>query len=195
MPNGPVDQLSVALDAAEQVIAGVRPTQWDSPTGCAEWSVRDLVDHLVAGNFRFAALLSRVPSAAAEVPSDVDADRLEGYRQSVGALLDAFRRPGALEAVITVPIGSIPGIVALHLRTVEALVHGWDLAVATRQPADFPEDLAEQELTFSRAKLGDLPPGRSPFAPPQPVADDARAIDRLAACLGRPVTGATDRTN
>lgn len=193
MPNGPVDHLSVALGAAEQVIAGVRPTQWGSPTGCPEWSVRDLVDHLVAGNLRFAALLSGAPSAA-DVPSDAGADRLEGYRQSVGALLDAFRRPGALEAVVTVPIGSVPGVVALHLRTVEALVHGWDLAMATGQPADFPEDLAEQELTFTRAKLGDLPPGRSPFAPPQPVPDDARAIERLAACLGRPVTGATDRT-
>ncbi|MGO9080916.1 MAG: maleylpyruvate isomerase N-terminal domain-containing protein [Streptosporangiaceae bacterium] len=30
---------------------------------------------------------------------------------------------------------------------------------------------------------------RRPFAPPQPVADSAPAIDRLAALLGRPVTG------
>jgi hypothetical protein len=36
--------------------------------------------------------------------------------------------------------------------------------------------------------LAALPAGRSPFGPPQPVATDAPAIDRLAACLGRAVT-------
>jgi uncharacterized protein (TIGR03086 family) len=78
-------------------------------------------------------------------------------------------------------------MVALDLRITEVLVHGWDLARATGQPATFPDDLAEQELAFSRAKLADIPSDRSPFAPPQPVAEDAPAIDRLAACLGRSV--------
>ena len=76
----------------------------------------------------------------------------------------------------------------MHLRIVEALVHGWDLARATGQPAEFPDDLPERELTFTRGKLADLPPDGRPFAPPRPVADDAPAIDRLAACLGRRVT-------
>lgn len=53
---------------------------------------------------------------------------------------------------------------------------------------DFPDDIVEQELTFTRAKLGDVPPGRTPFAPEQPAAQDAAPIDRLAACLGRKVT-------
>jgi uncharacterized protein (TIGR03086 family) len=67
-----------------------------------------------------------------------------------------------------VPIGSVPGIAALHPRITEVLVHGWDLARATGQHAEFPEDLAEQELAFSRSKLADIPEGRTPFAPPQP---------------------------
>ena len=67
-------------------------------------------------------------------------------------------------------------------------MHGWDLARATGQPAEFPDDLPERELTFTRGKLADLPPDRRPFAPPRPVADDAPAIDRLAACLGRRAT-------
>ena len=71
------------------------------------------------------------------------------------------------------------------------LVHGWDLARATGQPASFPDDLAEQELAFSRHKLADIPAGRHPFGPPQPVAAEAPAIGRLAACLGRTVTTGT----
>jgi hypothetical protein len=34
-----------------------------------------------------------------------------------------------------------------------------------------------------------LPPDRTPFAPPQDVTDDAPALDRLAALLGRTVSG------
>jgi hypothetical protein len=36
--------------------------------------------------------------------------------------------------------------------------------------------------------LANIPPDRHPFAPPQPVAGLAPAIDQLAACLGRDVT-------
>jgi uncharacterized protein (TIGR03086 family) len=117
-----------------------------------------------------------------------DGDLVGAYRDSTSSLLDAFGRPGVLGRVFTVPFGPVPGIVALHLRVTEVLVHGWDLARAIQQPASFPSELAEHELTFSRDKLGEIPPSRSPFAPPQPVADDAPAIDRLAACLGRNVT-------
>lgn len=92
--------------------------------------------------------------------------------------------------MVTVPFGTVPGAVALHLRMTEILVHGWDLAQAIGHPTDgFPADLAEDELTFSRGALGDIPPDRSPFAPPRPVDDRAPAIDRLAALLGRRIVG------
>lgn len=184
----PAGQLSLALGVTERLIATVGEEQWGSPTPCTDWRVRDLVNHMVTGNNLFASALSGQPPAAPPGTSRPDADLLGAYRDSAGALLDAFRRPGALAKAVTVPLGTVPGIVALHLRLTEVLVHGWDLARATGQPATFPEDLAEQELAFSRDKLADIPPDRHPFMPPQPVADDAPAIDRLAACLGRDVT-------
>jgi uncharacterized protein (TIGR03086 family) len=188
MTTEPVDQLSAALNATGQVIAGVAGEQWAHPTPCPEWNVRDLVTHLITGNSMFASILHGAPPAAAQHIYRCDNDLLSAYHDSAGLLLTAFRSPGVLERVFTVPFGSVPGIVALHLRITEVLVHGWDLARATGRPATFPEDLADQELTFSRGKLAEIPPDRSPFASPQPVADDAPAIDRLAACLGRNVT-------
>ena len=88
---------------------------------------------------------------------------------------------------MTVPFGTVPGAVALHLRTTEVLAHGWDLARATGQSVEFPADVAERELAFSQSALEQLPPDRRPFAPPQPVSPDAPAIERLVACLGRSV--------
>jgi uncharacterized protein (TIGR03086 family) len=152
---------------------------------------------MVTSNHAFVRILSGAPARAPGSPApdapasglaDVpDRGLVEAYRDSAGALLAAFRQPGVLDRVHTVPIGPVPGIAALHLRITEVLVHGWDLARATGQHAEFPEDLAEQELAFSRRKLGDIPAGRTPFAPPQPVPDDAPAIDRLVALLGRNV--------
>jgi uncharacterized protein (TIGR03086 family) len=179
--------LSVALDATGQVIAAVPDGQWDDPTPCLEWKVGDLLNHLVAGNVLFASALDSSRPAVVHAPLRAEDDFLNAYRESAGVLLDAFGLPGVLDRVVTVPFGSVPGIVALHLRITEVLVHGWDLARAIKVPASFPEDLAEQELSFSRSKLADIPSDRSPFAPPQPVPDDAPAIDRLAACLGRGV--------
>jgi uncharacterized protein (TIGR03086 family) len=68
----------------------------------------------------------------------------------------------------------------------DLLTHGWDLARAIGQPVELPGDLVEQALAFAQVQLADVPrTGR--FDQAQPVADDAPAIDRLAALLGRPV--------
>jgi uncharacterized protein (TIGR03086 family) len=76
----------------------------------------------------------------------------------------------------------------LHLRITELLVHGWDLARATGQPAHLPDDLAEEELAFARGPHApDVPRTGHPFGPVQPCPDDTPAIDRLAAYLGRPI--------
>ena len=187
MPAEPADQLSRALDATERILLAVRDEQWDAPTPCTEWKVRDVVNHVVNGNTLFTRVLHGEPPAPARVLTGAGPELVGAYRDSAAAVLGAFREPGVLERVFTLPIGPVPGIVALHLRITEMLVHGWDVARAIGYAADFPADLAEQELVFSRAKLAELPPGRMPFAPPQPVAPDAPAIGRLAACLGRSV--------
>jgi len=192
----PLEPLSVALAATEHLVAGVRDDQWHNPTPCENWTVHDLVNHLVGGNRLFAGVLRGGPS-----PTPGDRSRLQGidhlgsdaaeaYRTSSADLVAAFAEPGVMERVVTVPAGTLPGVAALHLRVVEALVHGWDLAQATGQPVRFPDALVEQELAFTRRQLGNLPPapaGQGPFAPPQPVDEQAPAIDRLVACLGRQV--------
>jgi hypothetical protein len=43
------------------LIANIRPDQWNAPTPCTEWTVRDVVNHLVATNLVFAALIGDDP--------------------------------------------------------------------------------------------------------------------------------------
>jgi uncharacterized protein (TIGR03086 family) len=187
----PVEQLAGLLDDVEQLVAAVREDQWTAATPCTEWNVRELVNHLVRGNRQFAAALRGEQPPSPEPGDVLGGDPLAAFRAAAGGLLEALRQPGAMQRVVRVPFGTVPGSVALHLRNTELLVHGWDLARATGQSPAFPEPVAEQELAFSRGALGQIPPGRTPFGPPRPVADDAPAIDRLAALLGRQVTPST----
>jgi uncharacterized protein (TIGR03086 family) len=184
-PSSPADQLDVALSATGELVAGVRDDQWSAPTPCTEWTVRDLVNHLVGANRFFTARLRD------RTPPDRGADHLGGdptaaFRDSAAELQAAFDQPGVPERTFQAPIGALPGSALLQLRMTDLLVHAWDLAQATGQAAELPDDLAEQALAFSMARLASATrTGR--FGPAQPVADDAPAIDRLVAYLGRPV--------
>lgn len=181
----PVDDLAAVLDSTSALVAGV--SRWDAPTPCPEWTVRELVNHLVLGHRLFAAVLRGEEGGSLD-PRSSDAlgdDPVSAYRDAVAGLLAAFRQPGVLEQVFEVPAGAVPGIAAVHLRIVEELVHGWDLARATGQETKFEDAIVEREIAFSAAKLADLPAERSPFAPPVPVAEDAPPLDRLVALLGR----------
>jgi uncharacterized protein (TIGR03086 family) len=179
--------LDRTLDAAEAVVAAIQPGQWASPTPCTELDVRQVVNHLVSGNLLFAALVRGEPLP--ERGEDHLGDDPLGAFQAAGReLREAFARPGALEEVYTAPFGSGPGSALVHVRIVEHLAHGWDLARATGQQAGFPEDVAERTLAASRRMMATRPEGPgAPFGPEVPVAGDAPAIDRLAGFLGRTV--------
>jgi uncharacterized protein (TIGR03086 family) len=185
MATDQVEQLSRVLDVTGQLITGARDEQWARPTPCSEWNVRDLVSHIVGGNRLFTAILTRSEPPGPPDPANAPARLVRAYQDSAPELVAAFSQPGVLDEVFTVPFATVPGAVALHLRTIEMLVHGWDVARATGQPADFPAGITEQELAFSRSIIGQIPPDRHPFAPSLPEDDGAPAIDRLAALLGR----------
>lgn len=185
-PPPSVEQLTRALRAVGHLIAGIRPEQWSAPTPCTDWTVHELVNHLVGMNLVFAALLN--DQAPPERGTDVLGDDPAGaYHDSGVAVQGAFEQPGVLEREYRGPLGTATGAERLNIRIADLLAHGWDLGQATGQSADLPEDLAEQALTFVRTQLSTQSrTGR--FGPAQTVADDAPAIDRLVSFLGRPVT-------
>lgn len=191
-----VAALHQALDGMGELVAGVRPDQWTAPSTCPEWDVRALVDHVVFGNRAFAGILTGQPgppqgdirAGRDRDPAGIDPET--DWRSSVDELLEAFRAPGVLGRTFRSPLGEMPGAGLAGLRLTETLVHGWDLARSTGQRPPFADGPARAALDFT---LRQLPPGADrsafPFAPLQPVPDDAPALDRLAAHLGRRVDG------
>ena len=188
--QSPAGELEEALEAAGRLVADVKPDQWELPTPCTEWNVRQLVDHLVLGQQLFARVLRGEPfeqavTAVRSIGDRLGDDAAGAYDASARALLDAFTAPGVLERLVRVPFGTVPGAVARHLRVTECLVHGWDLATAIGVPFHPPETLVEQEIAFSHGLLGQVPPERHVFAASRPTVEGAPPIERLAALLGR----------
>jgi len=186
--TSPVDRLAAAVPLTGRLVDALERGEWELPTPCPGWTVRDVVNHLVLGHRRFAAAIT---GGTPPVPRDdlLGSDPGSAYWSSAEAMLAAFRSEGALERPVTIPAGTLPGSVACELRVVEALVHGWDLARATGRPLEFPAHLVEESIAFSEAQVGRIPADRTPFGPSQPAPDDAPPLDRLAALLGRSVGG------
>jgi uncharacterized protein (TIGR03086 family) len=158
-----VEQLGRAFAAVGDLITKVRPQQWSAPTPCTNWTVRQLVEHLIGMNRVFAALLADEPPPPRPAADHIEADPVGAYRDSAARLQAAFDQPGVLERTYRGPLGEATGAERLQIRLYDLLAHGWDLAQATGQPAALPDDAAELALAFVRIQLTEQArPVRSP---------------------------------
>jgi uncharacterized protein (TIGR03086 family) len=175
-----------ALQATTAIVANVRAEQFGDPTPCSEFDVLALLNHMVAGNLRFVAFAAGETGEATPATGQfVNGEALTPYRHSAEAVRRAWQDPALLETVVHLPIGDVPGAVALGIHTVEAIVHGWDLAAATGQPTEIEPELYAAAWLHCKDIDDDLRgPGR-PFGPAVTPPPDASDTDRLVAWLGR----------
>ena len=180
-----MDMINVYADAVQRNqkrVEHLRSDQLDDPTPCTEWTVQALLDHIIGGYRMFAtALGDTVPELATDMAAD--------HRAAGDAAVRAFGAAGALHRSLVLPVGEVPGDVALGLALTDAVIHGWDLAKATGQDTTIDESLATTLLAgLEQSVTADMrqPDGGMPvFAPPVPVDAGRPAGDRLVAFLGR----------
>jgi uncharacterized protein (TIGR03086 family) len=175
-----------ALEAATAIVANVDATHFASPTPCTEFDVRALLNHMIGGNYRFVKIARGEPGEPAPSTGDfVHDDALAAYRESAAAVSMAWSDEAVLTKTVHLPFGDFPGAFALGIHTVEAIVHGWDLAKATGQPTELDPDL--HAVAWANSKDIDESfrgPGR-PFGPAVVAPADASDTDKLMAWLGR----------
>jgi uncharacterized protein (TIGR03086 family) len=199
------------------LIDGIALEQLHAPTPCPEFDVSQLINHILQAIHFTGALMSDEPidmaSVVASGPPDLMAgDHRATYERTTKRLLGAFREPGALERTFDLPwIGQAPASVLLWFHMNEIVVHGWELAMATGQPADVDVDvdvdIAEALYENMKERIGpefrstpldpnddpysmerSLHAGGGPFGAPVPVPEDAPAFERLLAYTGRSAT-------
>ena len=175
-----------ALDFTGPYVAAVTGDQWGRDSVCDGWTVRELVNHLVSGNFWVSELVSG--KAIEEVGDRLDGDVLgddpaAAYAASATAAA-AFAEPGALERPMAVSYGPVPGSVYCGHRFIDVLIHGWDIAESTGQDTNLPLDLVEACWEVVEPQLADLE-GSGAFGTHVPVPADADLQTTLLAVLGR----------
>jgi uncharacterized protein (TIGR03086 family) len=172
-----------AQEAFAGVLARVNPDQLGAPTPCTEWTIGDLIDHVIGGNERVGlwAANRTEPQARPE-------DAVAAHRASALAAQNVFARPDGMTAMYKLPFGEVPGQVFVGMRTSDVLTHAWDLAFATNQSTDLDPELAAEQLVAVRAFVRPefRGPGR-PFGHEQSCSGDRAPADQLAAFLGRKV--------
>jgi uncharacterized protein (TIGR03086 family) len=183
-----ITQLDSILEGVSRVASGVRPDQFDNPTPCAQFVVRDLFDHMIGGASHFAPQLRGESPAGAIDPATLsDAERPAVLRGALDDLLDAAKSPGALGQTVEVPFGAVPGEVLARFLTIDGMVHTWDIAVSTGQ-AYAPDDaLANTVLGTARELIAAGMRDGDTFGSETAVPDDASPITRLVAFTGRAV--------
>jgi uncharacterized protein (TIGR03086 family) len=176
-----LDALDETFKHAHRVIAGVRPDQYDGSTPCSDWTVRDLLDHMVGVVSRIGWSVSGQASPA---PFELAADPGRQFQEAAAFTLAAWRSPGALDRTIDAGPGPMPGRALANINLLDTATHTWDLATATGQPATLPDDVAAAAL---EASLQTISPGLRPgrFAPPVDAPDAEHDTHRLVAFLGR----------
>jgi uncharacterized protein (TIGR03086 family) len=174
------DELTVltrGLDQAFELLGSVGEDDLDTPTPCAEWTVSDLVDHLVATPASFAQMVRGEEVDWSAPTPHVGDDRAAVFRTGVDALLGAWSAVGDGEA----PMGP-------DWQSAEVAVHTYDLAAALGRPTGgLDSEVAERGLALMQANL--KPEIRGPaFQAEQPAPEGADAYQRIAAFAGRSVT-------
>ena len=150
------EQLTYVLDSMEQLITNTRDDQLSMPTPCANWQVRDLINHFVGGGHMFAMACTRRRADARHGRTRARHARLRPRSGGSCCARDfdaAIAQPGAMERMVELPIGTVPVPAGLQVATFDVLVHCWDLATATGQSFDPPADVVAIADGFARQGL------------------------------------------
>ncbi|TWF79227.1 uncharacterized protein (TIGR03086 family) [Pseudonocardia hierapolitana] len=184
-----MQQYGRAQDAFETVLAAVRPDQWDAPSACTEWTVRDVAGHAIWGQRQMQAWATgadyadRRGAPGAPRPGDLaGSDPVPVWRsaraESVATLTpDALARTTSITGLGEVPLGAIVTLVITDLVT-----HTWDIGHGLGTDVRLDPELVTVAFDWARSNVVRRPGFFGPELAP-PAGSDEQT--RMLAFLGR----------
>ncbi|MCM2425385.1 TIGR03086 family metal-binding protein [Streptomyces sp. RKAG337] len=181
-----------ALRTAEEITGRIGATRLDVATPCGDWTLRQLLEHMVGQNHGFAAAArgeTKDRSVFADRP--VGDDPAGAFAASAADVAAAFSESGVLDRRWWLPEirdgRAFPAPVAIGFHFVDTVVHGWDVARALGVDAKFDPEVLEAALPVAAA----VPAGESrltagaAFGPAVADGGTGDPLDRIVAILGR----------
>ncbi|MFE9576603.1 TIGR03086 family metal-binding protein [Nocardia sp. NPDC006044] len=119
-------------------LTAVRPDQWDNPTPCPDWTVRDVAVHVINEQRRTLAQVRGIDPeplhgvSVAEMGSlpetTPDADLAAAWKHIGNGLAEAIDDPACLDTAIPTFQGPTPFREIVGILPEDVLIHTWDLA-------------------------------------------------------------------
>lgn len=187
-PAGPdvVELYVEALAAFGNAVRDVADHEWDLPTPCHEWNVKEVVAHVVLGEAQLPEVLAgeTTDTQAAFGAELLGLNPLSTWRGTALRAIDAARRAGVVDEVFVLDTGQVTGRELLGYRITDNVIHAWDVAVGVGRGAPIDGGFADWLLDFWQPKAAQLS-GSESFADPFEPPTGASPGDRLLALLGR----------
>jgi uncharacterized protein (TIGR03086 family) len=185
----PVELLELFQRAQAQFtdrVDAVEPDQWEDEA-LPEWTVADLVAHMVTEMLWVAPLVAGEPYAEGRFP-DATSDLLgddpfEGWESAADGALSAFAEDDALMHTVHLERGPTPAVEYIQELIADLTVHTWDLARAIGGDTELDGELVTAALLVGERIPEDGVPGL--FDPPLDTSLEASPQARLLARFGR----------
>ena len=161
----------------------VTTEQWQSSTPCAEWTVRELVAHVIGTHRRVLAALDGSSPEEVDGPADLAAE----WSSASEAVGSALADPGRASRTVSGMFGEQPfESLVSRLLCADTLFHTWDLARATGQDETLDDAAVAKAMEFLEPLDEAIrrPGGFAPKIAPPATAD---AQTRLLCFGGRAV--------
>lgn len=175
-----LDSLSSA-EATLAVLQGVlrQLTNEDRPkqTPCTDFTCHDLAEHL------FGSLTGLGAMVGATVTNPEEGSLEHRISTMAGQALEGWRARGVEGSVPAPGGGEMPAELAAGILSLEFLLHAWDFAQASGATLTVSDEVVDHVMKVAEQLV---PGARGPaFADEKVPAEDASALERLAAYSGR----------
>lgn len=165
----------------------IQDSQWGNATPDTDWTVKDLVSHLVNEQLWVPPLLAgrTISQVGDAFDGDVLGEDPKGaWNAAAAAARTAFTEPGALDRQVHLSFGAVAVPVYLEQMTLDLTVHAWDLARGIGADDDMPNDLVTTVLENAKQTAAQWEHSGL-FAPAIEVPGCTDDLTELLALLGR----------
>jgi uncharacterized protein (TIGR03086 family) len=178
-----------AQDDFDAVLAAVRPDQWDAPSECTEWTVRDVAGHVIWGQRQMRAWATgtdyadRRGAPGAPHPAELAGPDPVAVWRAARAESVPTLTPEALGRTTSITgIGEVPLAAMVTLVTADILTHTWDIGHALGMDVRLDPALVTVAFEWARSNVVRRPGFFGPERTPPAGSDEQ---DRMLAFLGR----------
>jgi uncharacterized protein (TIGR03086 family) len=184
-----MQQYQRAQDDFDAVLAAVRPDQWDAPSACTEWTVRDVAGHVIWGQRQIQAWATgadyadRRGAPAAAHPGEMAGGDPVALWRAARAESVATLTPEALGRTTSITgMGEVPIAAIVTLLTTDLVAHTWDIGYPLGMDVRLDPALVALAFDWARSNVVRRPGFFGPELDP-PAGSDEQT--RMLAFLGR----------